>query len=221
MNWVAWYNQTLPEHVSLYNQYKAQGYGFISLSIYGFPSTGPYYAAVMIRPAPSQQHHYPNVLGNTQVQQTFNLEAPQGYGPVMIAATGPAAEPMFAVVFEPQYPIALTYWGLGSDSNGGTDNQPGSLLVIPPAFASSRASSTATSSTSLGLPLHPEPCSMLTHENPAEPTISSGSLFLTPPARATSSSRASSATSSTSLGLPQQQEPTSMPTIKNPPDSRR
>jgi polyglycine hydrolase-like protein len=118
MDWIAWHNRVLTDHVSLANQYKAQGYGFISLSIYGSIAS-PYYAAVMIRPAPSQQHHYPSVLGNTEMQHTFDLEAAQGYGPAMIAATGPAAEPLFAAVFEPQNPIALTRWGLPSvDTQG-------------------------------------------------------------------------------------------------------
>ena len=110
MDWIAWHGRALTDHVNLTNQYTAQGYGFISLSIYGSIAS-PYYAAVMIQPAPSQQHHYASVPGN-QMQQTFNSEAAQGYGPAIIAASGATSNPMFAAVFEPQNPIALTRWGL-------------------------------------------------------------------------------------------------------------
>ena len=115
MDWIAWHGRALTDHVNLTNQYTAQGYGFISLSIYGSIAS-PYYAAVMIQPAPSQQHHYASVPGN-QIQQTFNSEAAQGYGPAIIAATGAKSNPMFAAVFEPQNPIALTRWGLPSGSD--------------------------------------------------------------------------------------------------------
>ena len=139
MNFVGWHGQTLASHVSLTTQYQTQGYGFISLSVYGATSS-PVYAAVMVQPAPAAQHQYPGVLGN-QWQQTFDSEAAQGYGPVIIAATGPASAPLYAAVFEPQSPIPLTRnglpsgpdpWSLQQINDGGVTSGPpatGSLFV--------------------------------------------------------------------------------------------
>jgi CubicO group peptidase (beta-lactamase class C family) len=134
MNFVGWHGQTLATHLSLTSQYQAQGFGFVTLSVYGATSS-PYYAAVMIQPAPAAQHCYANVAGNTW-QQTFDAEAAQGYGPTIIAATGPASSPLFAAVFEPQNPIPLTRNGLPSGpdpwnvqqiNNGGMTNGPSAV----------------------------------------------------------------------------------------------
>ena len=63
MAFIAWHDRTLSMHLSLTSEYQSQGFGFISLSVYGATSA-PYYAAVMIQPAPAPQHHYPSVPGN-------------------------------------------------------------------------------------------------------------------------------------------------------------
>src|SRR5258708_6845816 len=112
MDFMAWHGRTSADHLNLVNQYQALGYGFISLSVYGVTSS-PHYAAVMIRPAPTAQHPHPSVPGH-QWQQIFDSEAAQGYGPVIIAATGAASSPLYAAVFEPQNPIPLTRNGLAS-----------------------------------------------------------------------------------------------------------
>ena len=131
MDYVGWHGQTLASHLNLTNQYEPQGYGFVSLSVYGATSS-PYYAAIMLRPAPATQHHHPSVPGS-QWQQTFNAEAAQGYGPAIVAATGPASGPLYAAVFEPQNPIPLTRNGLASGpdpwhlqqiNNGGVTTGP-------------------------------------------------------------------------------------------------
>jgi hypothetical protein len=115
MDFVAWHGRTLTDHLDLSSHYQPLGYGFISLSLYGVTSS-PHYAAVMIRPTPAAQHHYPSLVPN-QWQQIFDSEAAQGYGPVIIAATGAASSPLYASVFEPQNPIALTRNGLTSSPN--------------------------------------------------------------------------------------------------------
>jgi CubicO group peptidase (beta-lactamase class C family) len=134
MNFVGWHGQTLASHLSLTSQYQAQGYGFVTLSVYG-STTSPCYAAVMIQPAPATQHEYATIAGNAW-QQTFDSEAAQGYGPAIIAATGPASGPLFAAVFEPQSPIPLTRnglpsgpdpWNLQQINNGGVTNGPSAV----------------------------------------------------------------------------------------------
>ena len=44
---IAWHGMNLTDHTNLRNQWYAQGYRFISLSIYG-AVTDPVYAAVMV-----------------------------------------------------------------------------------------------------------------------------------------------------------------------------
>jgi CubicO group peptidase (beta-lactamase class C family) len=109
----AWHGKTLAEHEALRNQWAAQGYRFSSLSIYGAVNA-PVFAAVMVKQAvPAAQRDFP-VLTAAQWQQTFDAQAQQGYGPVILAATGTAADPRFAAVFEPQASIPLTRHGLTS-----------------------------------------------------------------------------------------------------------
>ncbi len=118
---VAWHGTTLDEHIHLRDDAARQGYRFLSLSLYG-STWFPFYAAVMIKRANVvAQRDWP-LLTADQFQQTFNDQAQQGYGPVIIAATGSASDPLFAAVFQPQHPIPLTRHGLtsGSDNDLGT-----------------------------------------------------------------------------------------------------
>ena len=99
-----------------------QGYRFVSLSIYG-PVTAPIYAAVMIkRPVGFMQRDWPFLTAG-EWQLTFDEQAAQGFGPVILAATGSASDPRFAAVFQPQTPIPLTRHGLTS----GRASDPGSI----------------------------------------------------------------------------------------------
>jgi CubicO group peptidase (beta-lactamase class C family) len=109
----AWHGMTLAEHEALRDQWAARGYSFVSLSIYGAVDA-PVFAAVMVKQARSvAQRDFP-VMTASQWQQTFDAQAQQGYGPIILAATGTAADPRFAAVFEPQGSIPLTRHGLTS-----------------------------------------------------------------------------------------------------------
>jgi CubicO group peptidase (beta-lactamase class C family) len=116
---VAWHGKTLSEHTSLRDKNAKKGYRFLSLSIYG-SSSSPVYAAVMIRRTHIvAQRDWPALTAD-QFQQTFDAQTSKGYGPVIIAATGPASSPLFTAVFEKQNPIPLTRhllkWGDSSDT---------------------------------------------------------------------------------------------------------
>lgn len=116
---VAWHGRNLSEHTGLRDNAAREGYRFLSLSIYGATSS-PVYAAVMIRrPQIVAQRDWPALTAD-QFQQTFNDQASKGYGPVIIAATGSAASPLFAAVFQPQNPIPLTRHRLKSGSSTDT-----------------------------------------------------------------------------------------------------
>jgi CubicO group peptidase (beta-lactamase class C family) len=117
----AWHGRTLADHIALRDDAAKKGYRFLSLSIYG-STAAPVFAAVMIkRPVIVAQHDWPSLTAD-QFQQTFDAQAKLGYGPVMIAATGSASDPRFAVVFQPMNPIPLTrhLLGSGSASDAGT-----------------------------------------------------------------------------------------------------
>lgn len=110
-SFVAWHGKTLDQHVALRNQYYPEGFRFISLSIYG-STNAPVYAAVMLQMTnPVTQHDFPLMTAD-EWQQTFDAQAGQGYGPIILAATGSASSPAFAAVFTPQSPIPLTRHGL-------------------------------------------------------------------------------------------------------------
>jgi CubicO group peptidase (beta-lactamase class C family) len=119
---VAWHGKTLHEHLALRNQYYPDGFRFISLSIYG-TTNAPVYAAVMLQARnPVTQHDFAYMTAN-EWQQTFNAQAAQGYGPIILAATGPASSPAFAAVFTPQTSIPLTRHGLtGGPALDGNNN---------------------------------------------------------------------------------------------------
>jgi CubicO group peptidase (beta-lactamase class C family) len=118
---VAWHGKTFDQHVGIRDDAAKQGYRFLSLSIYG-PTSSPVYAAVMIkRPVVIAQRDWPKLTAD-QFQQVFDDQAKQGFGPVMVSATGSFSDPLFAAVFEPQNPIPLTRHRLqsGDPSDLGT-----------------------------------------------------------------------------------------------------
>jgi CubicO group peptidase (beta-lactamase class C family) len=108
---IAWHGRDLTDHINLRNQWYAQGYRFVSLSVYG-AVTAPVYAAVMVKSSnPVTQNDFPNMTA-AQWQQTFNSQAGEGYGPIILCATGTGDNPCFAAVFEAQNPIPFTRHGL-------------------------------------------------------------------------------------------------------------
>jgi CubicO group peptidase (beta-lactamase class C family) len=113
VDFIAWHGKSLSEHETLRDEWAKRGYRFVSLSVYGDIGT-PAYAAVMIRRAKVvAQRDWP-LLTAAQWQLTFDAQAAEGFGPVILAATGTAADPRFAAVFEPLNPIPLTRHGLTS-----------------------------------------------------------------------------------------------------------
>jgi len=86
------------EHQAHIDRCSVQGYRMISLSVYGDPDR-PLYAAVWIRrdgPAWKAIHD----ANGTGFQSFFDKWTACGYVPVLISATGPANNPVFAAAFE-------------------------------------------------------------------------------------------------------------------------
>lgn len=71
-DFVAWHNQTLPEHIRLRDQHARQGYRFRSLSLYGGGmANDSYFAAVMVRrPTLVAQRDWP-LLPGSRFRQVF------------------------------------------------------------------------------------------------------------------------------------------------------
>ena len=107
----AWHGKTQLEHEGLRDHWAAQGYRFVSVSIYGSVDA-PAFAAVMVQQAqPVAQRDWP-VMTEPELQVALVVQAAQGYGPVIVAATGTADDTRFSAVFEPQASMPLTLIGL-------------------------------------------------------------------------------------------------------------
>ena len=85
-------------HQAQIKKWSAQGYRMISLSVYGDPDR-PLYAAVWIHRVgpPWQEVHGVDATG---YQTSFDRWRGQGYVPVLVSATGPISDAVFAAVFE-------------------------------------------------------------------------------------------------------------------------
>lgn len=108
---VAWHNIDSPTLQTNFDKYYAQGYRFVSLSIYGTASA-PRFAAVMVKRTNVIPQYAEWGYDAADYQSFFNKYAAQGYGQSIISVTGTADQPLFAAVWEPMSPIPLTRFGL-------------------------------------------------------------------------------------------------------------
>jgi CubicO group peptidase (beta-lactamase class C family) len=117
----AYHGVTNAEHLAHIDKCSVQGYRMISLSVYGDPDR-PLYAAVWVRrdgPAWKAVHD----VDATRYQSFFDTWTPRGYVPVLISATGPSNNAVFAAVFERDVDGPwLARWGMssGAPGNAGT-----------------------------------------------------------------------------------------------------
>ncbi len=94
----AYHGVTGATHQQKFNELSAAGYRMISISVYG-NRADPRYAAVWIRrggPAWAALHG----LDAAGYQARFDQLTGDGFVPVLVSATGPRANPVFAAVFE-------------------------------------------------------------------------------------------------------------------------
>jgi hypothetical protein len=106
-NTIAWHDRSTDQHKALVDDWAGKGFRTLSLSVYGTPQD-PRYASVMVkRPAVIATKAF---YSRTQagIQQAFDEMARQGWGPYILTATGPAANPVFAGVFTPMNAIPVT-----------------------------------------------------------------------------------------------------------------
>ncbi len=94
----AYHGVTNADHQAHIDNWSAKGYRIISLSIYGDPDR-PFYAAVWVhRVGPAWQEVHG--VGAAGYQTFFDRWTGQGYVPVLVSATGPSSDGVFAAVFE-------------------------------------------------------------------------------------------------------------------------
>jgi CubicO group peptidase (beta-lactamase class C family) len=94
----AYHGIAAAEHQARIDKWSAQGYRIISLSVYGDPDR-PLYAAVWIhRAGPAwQEVHGVDANGYQSFLDTWRVK---GYAPVLVSATGPFSNSIFAAVLE-------------------------------------------------------------------------------------------------------------------------
>lgn len=130
MNFQAYHGVNAAQHQANFNTFSSQGYRMISLSVYGDPSSALYAAVWVQRTGPA----FVAVHGiDAAAYQTyFNTWTAKGYVPVLVSATGPIANAVFAAVFEQgiQGP-----WQARHGVPAGLPNQGGSFNNLNASFA--------------------------------------------------------------------------------------
>ena len=130
MNFEAYHGVDAAQHQANFNALSAQGYRMISLSVYG-DAGSPLYAAVWVQrsgPAWVAVHG----VDAAAYQTFFNNWTSKGYVPVLVSATGPIANAVFAAVFEQG--IAGP-WQAQHGVPAGPVNQGGSFDYLNSSFA--------------------------------------------------------------------------------------
>ncbi|WP_053225773.1 serine hydrolase [Solirubrobacter soli] len=120
MDFVAYHDRTSADHQAQFNSLYPQGYRMTSLSVYGARGDERYAAVWVKRAGPDWSAvHGVNAAG---YQAAFDNAVANGFVPVLLAATGPATDPVFAGTFEQRPgPVPLTRHRLtrGDASNPG------------------------------------------------------------------------------------------------------
>jgi CubicO group peptidase (beta-lactamase class C family) len=94
----AYHGVTAAQHQAHFNSLSAQGLRMISLSVYGNPGDARYAAVWVQRPGPAWVAVHG--VDSAGYQSFFNAWTAKGYVPVLISATGPSNNAIFAAVFE-------------------------------------------------------------------------------------------------------------------------
>ena len=109
----AWHDRTAANHKQMLDQHGALGYRTVSLSVYG-EVADPRFAAVVVRRSTVMQQRQFTGMNYATFKQRFDEQAAQGWGPMIVTATGPATAPLIAAVFRPMNPIPYTRLGINA-----------------------------------------------------------------------------------------------------------
>lgn len=130
MNFQAYHGVNAAQHQTNFNTLSAQGYRMISLSVYG-DANSPLYAAVWVQRGGAAWVAV-HGIDAAAYQTFFNTWTAKGFLPVLVSATGPIANAVFAAVFEQgiQGP-----WQARHGVPAGPVNQGGSFDYLNSSFA--------------------------------------------------------------------------------------
>jgi CubicO group peptidase (beta-lactamase class C family) len=92
----AYHGVSAAQHQAYFNQLSAEGYGMISLSVYGDPGSALYAAVWVNRPMPGWVAVHG--INAAQYQNWFNTWAAKGYASQLVTATGSGSDAIFAAV---------------------------------------------------------------------------------------------------------------------------
>ena len=111
MDFVAYHDRTSADHQAHFDDLYPKGWRMTSLSVYGARGDERYAAVWVKRAGPDWSAvHGVNAAG---YQAAFDNAVAVGFKPVLLAATGPANDPVFAGTFEQRPgPVPLTRFGL-------------------------------------------------------------------------------------------------------------
>jgi CubicO group peptidase (beta-lactamase class C family) len=111
MDFVAYHDRTSADHQAHFDDLFPKGWRMTSLSVYGARGDERYAAVWVLRSGPDWSAvHGVDAAG---YQAAFDSAVAAGYKPVLLAATGPANDPVFAGTFEERPgPVPLTRFGL-------------------------------------------------------------------------------------------------------------
>src|SRR5438309_436814 len=94
----AYHGVTGAQHQTNFNSLSAQGFRMISLSVYADPGSAQYAAVWVQRPGPAWVAVHG--VDSAGYQSFFNNWTAKGFVPVLVSATGPVNNAVFAAVFE-------------------------------------------------------------------------------------------------------------------------
>jgi CubicO group peptidase (beta-lactamase class C family) len=96
MAFQAYHGVSAAQHQAFFNKLSGEGYGMISLSVYGDPGNALYAAVWVNRPMPSWVAVHG--VNAAEYQNWFSTWAAQGYASELVSATGSANDAIFAAV---------------------------------------------------------------------------------------------------------------------------
>ncbi len=96
MEFQAYHGVSAAQHQANVTKLSAEGYGMISLSVYGDPGNALYAAVWVNRPMPRWEAIHG--VNATEYQNWFNTWAAQGYASELVSATGSGNDAIFAAV---------------------------------------------------------------------------------------------------------------------------
>src|SRR5690348_11702776 len=122
MDFVAYHDRTSADHQAHFDDLYPKGWRITSLSVYGARGDERYAAVWVNRPGPDWSAVHG--VDSAGYQAAFDNAVAAGFKPVLLAANGPANDPVFAATFEQRPgPVPLTRHRLMR----GPDNDPATI----------------------------------------------------------------------------------------------